>query len=44
MKPNGDLELVLTQRQVGILKELEIQHLFARGYNAKEKPVERCTR
>src|SRR5262249_52153042 len=39
MKPIGDLELVLTQRQVGILKELQIRHLYARPYNAKEKPV-----
>jgi hypothetical protein len=44
MKPTGDLELVLMQRQVGILKELQIQHLYARGYNAKEKPVERLHR
>jgi hypothetical protein len=44
MTPSGGLELVLTQRQVGIPEELQISHLFARGYNAKEKPVERFFR
>ncbi|MGH8710439.1 MAG: Mu transposase C-terminal domain-containing protein [Burkholderiales bacterium] len=44
MTPSGGLELILTQRQVGIPEELQIRHLFARGYNAKEKPVERFFR
>jgi hypothetical protein len=44
MTPSGGLELILTQRQVGIPEELQISHLFARGYNAKEKPVERFFR
>jgi hypothetical protein len=44
MTPAGGLELILTERQVGIPEELQINHLFARGYNAKEKPIERFFR
>jgi hypothetical protein len=41
MKIEGGLELILTQRRVGILDELMIKHLLPKGKNPKERPVER---
>ncbi|MEW6737780.1 MAG: hypothetical protein AB1489_41250 [Acidobacteriota bacterium] len=41
MRIDGGLELLLVERQVGILQDLMVRHILARGYNAKEKPVER---
>lgn len=37
----GGLELICHQRRVGILNDLSLRHLVARGRNPKEKPVER---
>jgi hypothetical protein len=44
MRIDGGLEMLLTKRRVGILDELEITHLFSRGRNPKERPVERVFR
>lgn len=41
MRVDGGLEMLLTQRRVGILAELAIEHLFPRGRNPKERSVER---
>ena len=38
---DGGLELLRVERKVGILNDLTVQHLLARGRNPKEKPVER---
>lgn len=38
---DGSLQIVTTQRRVGLMDELGLKHLLARAYNAKEKPVER---
>ena len=44
MKIEGGLELLRVERRVGILEDLMIRHLVARGRNPKEKPVERVFR
>jgi Mu transposase, C-terminal len=41
MRIDGGLEMLLTQRRVGILDELAIKHLLPRGRNPKERSVER---
>jgi len=41
MKIDGGLEMLLTQRRVGILDELAVRHLFSKKRNPKERPVER---
>jgi hypothetical protein len=38
---NGAMSLLLKQREVGILTNLQNRRLLARRYNAKEKPIER---
>ena len=41
MNIDGALEFLLTEREVGILSDLQLRHLLARGRNPKEKPIER---
>jgi hypothetical protein len=41
MRLDGGIEWLCVQRRVGILDELKVKHLLARGRNPKEKPVER---
>jgi len=41
MQLDGGLELICHHRRVGILDDLSLRHLVARGRNPKEKPVER---
>lgn len=41
MRIDGGLEMLLTQRRVGILNELAVKHLLPKGRNPKERPIER---
>lgn len=41
---DGGFELIRTQQRVGLYSEVDVRKMLARGYNAKEKPVERTNR
>ena len=40
-KVGGGFEMIRVTRQIGLLNELGVQRIMARGYNAREKVVER---
>jgi hypothetical protein len=44
MNIKGDLEMIVIERRIGFVEEMRLAHYVARGYNGKEKPVERTNR
>ncbi|HEY6329843.1 MAG TPA: hypothetical protein VI756_10945, partial [Blastocatellia bacterium] len=40
----GGMQLVKVERSIGFMNELALTHRLARGYNGREKPVERTNR
>jgi Mu transposase, C-terminal/Bacteriophage Mu transposase len=41
---DGGFELIRTEQRIGLYSEMDVRKLLARGYNAKEKPIERTNR
>jgi len=44
MTVEGGLEFLCVERRIGILEDLQLRHLLARGRNPREKPIERTFR
>jgi hypothetical protein len=44
MDIRGDLQMIVIERRIGFVEEMMLAQYVARGYNGKEKPVERTNR